>query len=47
MTSAPVNVISAQAASAVDVYEEFIEDYPDDPQAAQAQERIAELGGTD
>ena len=32
---------------AADVYEEFIADYPDAPQAAQAQDRLAELGGTD
>jgi len=42
-----VHVISAQAASAVEVYEEFIEDYPDDPQVAQAEARLRELGRAD
>jgi outer membrane protein assembly factor BamD (BamD/ComL family) len=32
---------------AVDVYEQFIADYPDDPQGAQAQAKLAELGGAD
>ena len=36
-----------EAELAIDVYEEFIEDYPDDPKAAQAQDRLRELGGTD
>ncbi|MBW1792316.1 MAG: tetratricopeptide repeat protein [Deltaproteobacteria bacterium] len=36
-----------EPALAVDVYDEFIESYPDDPQVPQAQARLAELGGTD
>jgi len=38
---------TGEAALAADVYEEFIEDYPDDPQVAQAEDRLAELEGTD
>jgi outer membrane protein assembly factor BamD (BamD/ComL family) len=38
---------TGETALAADVYEEFIEDYPDDPQAAQAQAKLAELGGAD
>ena len=34
-----------EPALAVDVYDEFIESYPDDPQVPQAQARLAELGG--
>jgi len=36
-----------EPALAVDVYEELIAGYPDAPQAAQTQDRLAELGGTD
>ena len=32
---------------AIDVYEDFIQAYPDDPQADQAEAKLAELGGTD
>ena len=32
---------------AIDVYEDFIQAYPDDPQADQVQAKLAELGGTD
>ena len=36
-----------EAVLAADVYEQFIAEYPDDPQAAQVQAKLAELGGTD
>jgi len=36
-----------ETALAADVYEQFIEEYPDDPQVAEAEARVAELGGAD
>ena len=38
---------TGEAALAADVYEEFIDDYPDDPQVAQAEARLRGLGRAD